>query len=342
MKAIICRGYGPPEDVLELTDVDEPSVADDEVLVGVHATSVNAADWHLVRGVPSIARLQLGLRKPSFGVPGCDVAGRVEAVGKDVTTLRPGDEVFASPFMHGFGAFAERVSVPENLVAPKPSNLTFEQAAAVPLAASTALQGLRDHGRMEAGHRVLIVGASGGVGTFAVQIAKALGAEVTGVCSTRNTDMVRSLGADSVIDYTKTDFTDGSRRYDVILQAAGTHAATACRRALTTRGTLVQISGTSDNRWIGPLDRIITGRLLSPFVSQTITTFTVRPNRQDLEFLRGLIEAGKVNPVVDRTYPLADIHDAIRHVEAGHTRGKVVVTVDSKTANIDLKERTYS
>ena len=342
MKAMVCRGYGPPEDVLQLADIDEPAVADDEVLVRVHATSVNPADWHLVRGVPSIARLQFGLRTPSFGVPGCDVAGRIEAVGRDVATLSRDDDVFASPFMHGFGTFAELVSVPESLVARKPSNLTFEQAAAVPLAASTALQGLRDHAHIEAGDSVLIVGASGGVGTFAVQIAKALGAEVTGVCSTRHVDMVFSLGADHVIDYTKADFTDGSRRYDVILQAAGAHTARACRRALTTNGTLVQISGTSDNRWIGPLGRIVTGRLLSPFVSQTITSFTVRPNRQDLEFIGSLIEAGKVTPVIDRTFPLTDIHDAIRHVEEGHTRGKVVVTVAARTTNIGSKEPTYS
>jgi NADPH:quinone reductase-like Zn-dependent oxidoreductase len=333
MRAIICRGYGAPDDVLQLTDIEAPEVANDEVLVHVHATSVNAADWHLVRGVPSIARLQLGLRKPSFNVPGCDIAGRIEAAGKDVTTLHPGDEVFATSFMCGFGTFAERVSVPESLVARKPSNLTFEQAAAVPLAASTALQGLRDHGHIDAGQRVLIVGASGGVGTFAVQIAKAFGAEVTGVCSTRNTDLVRSLGGDHVIDYTEADFADGSHRYDLILQAAGAHSALACRRALTADGTLVQISGDSDNRWVGPLDRIITGRLLSPLVSQTITSFTMRPNREDLDFIRALIEAGKVTPVIDRTYPLNDIHGAIRHVEAGHTRGKVVVTVGAETAD---------
>lgn len=337
MRAIVCRGYGPPDEVLQVADIDEPDVADDEVLVRVHATSVNPADWHLVRAVPSIARLQLGLRKPSFSVPGCDLAGRVETVGKDVTTLRPDDEVFATSFMHGFGTFAERVSVPESLVARKPTNLTFEQAAAVPLAATTALQGLRDHGRIEAGHSVLIVGASGGVGTFAVQIARALGAEVTGVCSTRHTDMVRALGADHVIDYTRVDFTDGSRRYDLILQAAGTHSATACRRALTTDGTLVQISGTSDNRWIGPLIRIVTGRLLSPFVSQAITSFTVRPNRQDLECIGALMEAGTVIPVIDRTYSFTDIHDALRHVEEGHTSGKVVVTVGAETANIQSK-----
>ena len=342
MKAVICRGYGPPEHVLQIADVDEPAVADDEVLVHVHAASVNAADWHLVRGVPSIARLQVGFRRPTFGVPGCDFAGRVETVGKNVTALSAGDDVLGSSFMQGFGAFAERVAVPESLVARKPSNMTFEQAAALPLAASTALQGLRDHGHMEAGHRVLIVGASGGVGTFAVQIAKALGGHVTGVCSGRNADLVRSLGADSVIDYTTADFTDGGRRYDLILQAAGAHTATACRRALNAGGTLVQISGTSDNRWIGPLDRIIAGRLLSPFVSQTITTFTVRPNGKDLQLLTALAEAGKVNPVVDRTYPLADIHDAFRHIEGGHARGKVVVTVDPKIAVIESKEHTYS
>ena len=333
MRAIACLGYGPPEDVLQLADVDEPTVADDEVLLRVHATSVNPADWHLVRGVPSIARLQLGLRRPSFRVPGCDIAGRVESVGRDVTTLRPGDEVFATSFMHGFGTFAEQVSVPERLVAHKPSNLTFEQAAAVPLAACTALQALRDHGRIDAGQHVLVVGASGGVGTFAVQIAKALGAEVTGVCGPSNTDMVRALGADHVIDYTSADFSRGSRRYDLILQAAGAQSARACRRALTPNGRLVQISGDSSNRWTGPLGRILIGRLLSPFVSQSITSFTVVPNRQDLDLIRDLTEAGKVHPVIDRTYPMSDIHDAIRHVEAGHTRGKVVVTISATAAN---------
>lgn len=335
MRAIICRGYGPPDEVLQLAHVEEPTVADGEVLVRVHATSINAADWHIVRAVPSIARLQMGLRRPSFAIPGCDFAGVVDAVGKDVTTVHPGDEVFASSFMHGFGAFAERVSVPERLVARKPSNLTFEQAAAVPLAAMTALQGLRDHGHVETGHKVLIVGASGGVGTFAVQIARALGAEVTGVCSARNADMVRSLGADHVVDYTTADFTDGSRRYDLILQAAGASSARACRRALTAKGTLLQISGTSDNRWIGPLSRILSGRLLSPFVSQTITSFTVQPNGDDLDVLRTMVEAGQVAPVIDRTYPLTDIHDAVRHVEAGHARGKVVVTLETSPARTD-------
>ena len=332
MKAIICRGYGPPDDVLALTDVDEPAVAEDEVLVRVHGASINAADWRIVRAVPALARLEFGLRTPSFGVPGCDFAGVVEAVGPEVTTVRRGDDVFASSFMHGFGAFAELVSVPERLVARKPSNLTFAHAAAVPLAAMTALQGLRDHGHLEADHNVLIVGAAGGVGTFAVQIARVLGAEVTGVCSTRNMALVRSLGAGHVIDYTTTDFTDGSRRYDLILQAAGAASARACRRALTPNGTLVQVSGNSDNRWVGPLSRIVSGRLLSRFVSQTITSFTVAPNGRDLDYLRALIEAGDVTPVIDRTYSLAEIHDAIRHVEAGHARGKVAVTVETNAA----------
>ncbi len=327
MKAIICRGYGAPDVVLQLADIEEPQPADDEVLVQVHAASINAADWHLIRGTPSLARLQIGLRRPSFSVPGCDLAGRVEAVGKGVTKLQPGEDVYASSFMHGFGAFAERASIPEDLVAHKPSTLTFEEASAVPLAASTALQGLRDHGQIKMGQRVLIVGASGGVGTFAVQIAKALGAEVTGVCSTRNTDLVRSLGADHVIDYTKANFTDGTRRYDLILQAAGSQSAWACRRALTTRGTLVQISGDSSNRFVGPLGRVAAGRLLAPFVKQRITSFTVVPNRQDLEFISTLIDGGNVRPVIDRTCRLSDIHDAVRDAEEGHTRGKVVVTV---------------
>ena len=327
MNAIIFHGYGAPADVLRLVDTDEPEMATDEVLVRVEASSVNPADWHLVRGAPFIARLQFGLRMPKPRIPGCDFAGTVRAVGKNVTSRQPGDEVFGTSFMHGFGTFAEFVSVPENLVARKPNSLTFDRAAAVPLAASTALQALRDHGRIDAGHKVLIVGASGGVGTFAVQIAKAVGAEVTAVCSTRNLEMVRSLGADHLIDYTKVDFTEGGQRFDLILQAAGAHSATACRRALTRRGALVQVSGDSNNRWIGPLGRIVSASLLSPFVSQRMTSFTVQPNRQDLMLLADLIERGKIAPVIDRTYPLHDVPNAIRYVEEGHTRGKAIVTV---------------
>jgi NADPH:quinone reductase-like Zn-dependent oxidoreductase len=326
MKAMVNMKYGPP-DVLELAEVEKPTPKDDEVLLKVHAASVNPADWHLLRGDPYIARLQLGLRKPKNRVLGCDVAGRVEAVGRNVTTLRPGDGVFGSPFMRGFGAFAERVSVPEDLLAPKPANLSFEQAAAVPLAASTALQGLRDHGGIEPEHRVLIIGASGGVGTFAVQIAKSFGAEVTGVCSTRNVELVRSLGADHVIDYTREDFVRSGRKYDLVFQLAGTRSPSECRRALTPEGTLVQISGESDGRWIGPVDRIIKALVLSPFVSQKMASFTVKPNEEDLRFLKLLIEDGKLTPVIDRTYPLSETPEAIRYLENGRARGKVVIIV---------------
>jgi len=327
MKAIACHGYGAPEDVLRFTDVDEPVVTDDEVLVRVRATSVNPADWHLVRGEPYIARLQVGLRRPSFRVPGCDVAGQVEAVGENVTTLQLGDEVYGSPFLRGFGAFAERVCISEKLVAPKPANLSFDHAATVPLAASTALQGLRDHGRIEPGHRVMVIGASGGVGTFAVQIAKSIGAEVTGVCSTRNVDMVRSLGADQVIDYTNEDVTEGGQRYDLVLQAAGTLSPSDCRRMLVPTGTLVQISGDSGGRWIGAVDRLVVARLLSPFVSQRLVSFTVRPNKEDLQALKELVEARKITPVIDRTYSLGEVPEALRYLEEGHARGKVAVTV---------------
>ena len=327
MKAILQDRYGSPGDVLELGDIDEPVVGDSGVLLRVHAASVNPADWHFIRGEPYIARVQAGLRKPKATVPGCDVAGHVEAVGKNVTTFQPGDEVFGNVFMRGFGCFAESVCVSEDLLAVKPANLSFEHAAAVPLAAKTALQGLRDHGRVEPGHKVLIIGASGGVGTFAVQIAKSYGAEVTGVCSTRNVDLVRSIGADHVIDYTRDDFTEGGRRYDLIFQSAGTSSPSDCRRALTSKGTLLLSSGESEGRWIGPLDRIIKGLVSSPFVSQKMTTFTMKPNQADLRFLTELIEAGKVAPVIDRGYPLAEVPEALGYLEEGHARGKVVITV---------------
>jgi NADPH:quinone reductase-like Zn-dependent oxidoreductase len=327
MKAVVYHKYGSP-DVLELAEVAKPTPKDDEVLLKVHAASVNPADWHLLRGKPYIARLQLGLRKPKDSVLGCDMAGQVEAVGKNVTMLQPGDEVFGSPFMHGFGAFAEWVSVSEDLLTSKPTTLSFEQAAAVPLAASTALQGLRDHGRIEPGHKVLIIGASGGVGTFAVQIAKSFDAEVSGVCSTRNAEMVRSLGADHVIDYTQEDFTRSGQNYDLILQLAGTLSPSECRRALTSKGTLVQISGESDGRWIGAVARIIKGLVLSPFVSQKMASFTVKPNKEDLQFLKQLIETGTLTPVIDRTYSLSEVPEAIRYLEEGHARGKVVVTLE--------------
>ena len=234
--------------------------------------------------------------------------------------------------MHGFGAFAERVSVSEDLLAPKPTNLSFEQVAAVPLAASTALQGLRDHGRIEPGQRVLIIGASGGVGTFAVQIAKSFDAEVTGVCSTRNVGLVRSLGADRVIDYTREDFARSGQKYDLVFQLAGTRSPSECRRVLTSKGTLVQISGDSDGRWIGPMDRIIKALVLSPFVSQKMASFTVKPNKEDLRFLTELIESGKLTPVIDRTYSLGETSEAIRYLESGHARGKVVILMPREGA----------
>jgi NADPH:quinone reductase-like Zn-dependent oxidoreductase len=326
VKAIVRDSYGSP-DVLELTDIDKPEPGDDEVLLRVHAASVNPADWHILRGAPYIARMQFGLRKPKDRVLGCDVAGHIEAVGKNVTMLKPGEEVFGSPFMHGLGAFAEWVCISEDLLAPKPVNLSFEQAAAVPLAASTALQGLRDQGRIEPGYKVLIIGASGGVGTFAVQIAKSFDAEVSGVCSTKNLDMVRSLGAEHVIDYTQEDFTHSGHKYELIFQLAGTLSPSECRSALTPNGTLVISSGESEGRWIGPVDRVIKALVLSALVSQKMASFTVKPNREDLLLLKQLIEDGSVTPVIDRTYPLAQVPEAIGYLEEGHARGKVLISV---------------
>jgi NADPH:quinone reductase-like Zn-dependent oxidoreductase len=326
VKAIVRDTYGSP-DVLEHTDIDKPEPGDDEVLLRVHAASVNPADWHILRGAPYIARIEFGLRKPKDRVLGCDVAGHIEAVGKNVTMLQPGEEVFGSPFMHGLGAFAEWVCISEDLLAPKPAALSFEQVAAVPLAALTALQGLRDQGRIEPGHKVLIIGASGGVGTFAVQIAKAFGANVTGVCSTRNVEMVRALGADHVIDYTQEDFTQSGQKYDLIFQLAGTLSPSECRSALTSNGNLVLSSGESEGRWIGPVDRVIKGFVLSPFVSQKMASFTVKPNREDLQLLKQFIEDGTLTPVIDRTYPLAQVPEAMRYLEEGHARGKVVITL---------------
>jgi NADPH:quinone reductase-like Zn-dependent oxidoreductase len=326
VKAIVRDSYGSPN-VLELTDIDKPEPADDEVLLRIHAASVNPADWHFLRGIPYIARMQFGLRNPKDRVLGCDVAGHIEAVGKNVTMLQPGEEVFGSLFMHGLGAFAEWVCISEDLLAPKPAALSFEQVAAVPLAALTALQGLRDHGRIEPGHKVLIIGASGGVGTFAVQIAKSFDAEVSGVCSTKNLDMVRALGAEHVIDYTKEDFTHSGQKYDLIFQLAGTLSPSECRSALTSNGTLVISSGESEGRWIGPVDRVIKALVLSAFVSQKMVSFTVKPNREDLQLLKQFIEDGTITPVIDRTYPLAQVPAAIGYLEEGHARGKVVISV---------------
>jgi NADPH:quinone reductase-like Zn-dependent oxidoreductase len=277
-----------------------------------------------MRGLPYVMRAQSGLGKPKNSVLGRDVAGEVEAVGKDVTRFRPGDEVFATVET---GGFAEYTCVSEGLLAPKPANLTFEQAAAVPLAALTALQGLRDAGRVQPEQTVLIIGGSGGVGTFAVQIAKSFGAEVTGVCSTRNVEMVRSLGADHVIDYTQEDFIRSGQKYDLIFQLAGTRSPSDCRRALSSKGTLVLSSGESSGRWFGPLDRFIKAALLSPFVSQKLGSFLAKPNKDDLQFLKELIEASELTPVIDKTYSLSEVPEAIRYLEEGHARGKVVLTV---------------
>ena len=322
MQAITYHQYGPP-DVLELETVELPALGDDEVLVRVRAASVNPRDWHYLRGLPYIMR-PIGLRIPKDGGLGSDMAGQVEAVGRAVTGFRPGDEVYAFVLA---GGFAEYARVPENVLGPKPANLSFEEAAAVPLAALTALQGLRDHGRVQPGQRVLIVGASGGVGTFAVQLAKLFGAEVTGVCSTRNLELVRSLGADHVIDYTREDFAGNGRRYDLVFQLAGTRSPAAIRRALTPRGRLILSSGESSGRWVGPMGRIVKAAALSPFVPQTLAPFEAKQSRDDLQVLKDLIEAGRLTPVIDRTYPLRETPEALRYLEKGHARGKVVITV---------------
>jgi NADPH:quinone reductase-like Zn-dependent oxidoreductase len=320
MKAFVQETYGSA-DVMQLNEIDKPLVGDGAALVRVHAMSVNPADWHAISGTPFVARLAFGVRKPKNPVPGTDLAGVVEAVGKDVTKLRPGDEVFG----WSIGAFAEYACTPEDHVVPKPANLTFEQAAAFPIAATTALQGLRDWGQLRAGQTVLVIGASGGVGTFAVQIAKALGAEVTGVCSTRNVEMVRSLGADHVIDYTQQDPLLGGKRYDLIFQLAGTASPSRCRRALTPKGTLLLSSG--DGRFTG-MGRMAAAAVSGPFVSQALVMRVAKLNQADLLALTELIEAGKVAPVIDRTFAFGETPAAVRYCEEGHTRGKVVITVD--------------
>ena len=321
MKAIVYHEYGSP-DVLALQDVAEPAVTDTSVLVRIRAASANPYDWHFMRGMPYFMRAISGLRKPKNNRLGSDMAGEVVAVGKGVTRFRPGDAVYG---FVAHGGFAESIAVEEAMLAPKPANLTFEQAAAVPLAGLTALQGLRDVGKIGPGQRVLIVGASGGVGTFAVQLARAIGAEVTGVCSTRNLELVRSLGAHHVIDYIREDFTRGETKYDLVFHLAGTHSPTACRRALTPQGTLVESSGDSKGRWLGPLTRIFQAAVLSRFVSQELAQLETKRSQKALMFLTELIEAGKLMPVIDRTYPLRETADAIRYLETGHARGKVVI-----------------
>jgi NADPH:quinone reductase-like Zn-dependent oxidoreductase len=323
MKAIVRDSYGPP-DVLELRDIDKPEIADEEVLVRVQAAGVGRDVWHVMRGLPYPIRLAgYGLRAPTNPVIGSDVAGGVEAVGRKVSRFQPGDEVFGI----GKGSYAEYVCAPEDKLAPKPVNLTFEQAAVVAIMGSTALQALRDHGRVEPGQKALIIGASGGVGTFAVQIAKAFGAHVTGVCSTAKVEMVRSIGADHVIDYTREDFAEGGQHYDLILDIGGNSSLARLRRALAPRGTLVIVGGEGGGRWLGGTDRQIRAMMLSPFVSQKLGTFVNKENHEDMLVLKELIESGKVTPVIDRTYPLSEVPEAIRYLEGGHARGKVVISV---------------
>jgi len=328
MKAFVLGSYGS-SDHLDLTGVDTPVPAADEVLVRVRATSVNPYDWHHMRGEPRVARLMpgtLGLRAPKLRILGGDMAGQVEAVGEDVTEFRPGDDVFA---LLEQGGFAEYVSVPERLLARKPANLSYEQAAAVPMAATTALLGLRDVARIEPGQKVLVNGASGGVGTFAVQIARALGARADAVCSLPNADLARSIGADDVIDYTSQDFTRSGRRYDVLLDIAGSRPVFACRRVLAPRGTLVLIGGPA-GRWLQPAGHMFSALAMAPLVSQRIAmadTVSCTAKKQILMTLTTLIEDGKVTPVISRRYPLHDIREAVRYQEQGHAAGKVVVTI---------------
>ncbi len=322
MKAIVQDTYGSP-DVLKLREIDKPEIADEEVLVRVHAASVDRGVWHLMTGLPYLTRLAFGLRAPKNPVPGMDVAGVVEAVGGSVTRFQPGDEVFGI----GKGTFAECARAPEHKLAHKPASLTFEQAAILAISGLTALQALRDHGRVEPGQKVLVIGASGGVGTFAVQIARAFGAHVTGVCSTAKVEMVRSIGADHVIDYARDDFAKGGQRYDLILDIGGSSSLSRLRRALTLRGTLVIVGGEGGGRWLGIVGRLLRAHLLFPFVGQKLGTFISKENHEDLILLKDLIEAGTLTPVIDRTYPLAEVPEAIRYLEGGHAQGKVVITV---------------
>ncbi|HEU0212917.1 MAG TPA: NAD(P)-dependent alcohol dehydrogenase [Jiangellaceae bacterium] len=323
MKAIVQDVYGSA-DVLELRDIEKPEIGDDEGLIRVHAAGVDRGVWHLMTGQAYLIRLVgYGFRKPKNPVRGREVAGRVEAVGKNVTRFRPGDAVMGV----GEGSFAEYVRAREDKLVPKPANLTFEQAAAVPISATTALQGLRDKGQVQPGQKVLIIGASGGVGTYAVQLAKAFGAEVTGVCSTAKVDLVRSIGADHVIDYTREDFAGSGQLYDLILDIGGNRSLSHLRRALAAEGTLVLVGGEGGGRWIGGMDRQVRALAISPFVRQKLTMFVAREHHEELQFLSQLIEAGKVTPVIDRTFSLGEVPDAIRYLDAGQTRGKLVISV---------------
>ncbi len=327
MKAIVQDRYGSA-DVLELRDIGMPGIGDDEALVRVHAAGVHAGDWHLMAGLPYLIRMGFGLRAPKQAVRGTDVAGTVEAVGKDVTRFQPGDAVFGI----GAGAFAEFTIAREDKLAPMPANLSFDAAATVPTSGSTALQGLRDVGKLQAGQKALIIGAAGGVGSFAVQIAKALGAHVTGVCSTTKVDLVRSIGADEVIDYTREDFAEGGQRFDLIFDTAGGRSLSQLRRTLAPKGTLVIVGAEGGDRWIGGIDRQLRATVLSPFVGQKLGTFMSKEKNEDLHSLKALIESGKVTPVIDRTYPLDEVPDAIRYLHEGHARGKIVIGLGRGTA----------
>jgi NADPH:quinone reductase-like Zn-dependent oxidoreductase len=321
MKAIVHERYGRPG-VLELREVDKPPVEDDRVLVRVRASSVNPVEWYGVTG-PYFARVGTGLRRPKDTSVGGDLAGRVEAVGRNVKGFQPGDEVYGT----SGGSWAEYASARETRLARKPANLSFEEAAAVPVAAVTALQALRDKGRIQPGHKVLINGASGGVGTFAVQLAKSFGAEVTGVCTTRNVAQARSLGADRVVDYTKEDFTKPGERHDLMLDIAGSRSFLACRRVLTPEATVVVVGGPMTYRGLGPLPHMAGTILKSRGRSQTVTFFVAEVTTEDLDFLRELLETGKVTPVIDRKYPLSEAPEALTYLGEGHARGKVVITV---------------
>jgi NADPH:quinone reductase-like Zn-dependent oxidoreductase len=325
MKAIVQHRYGSaPEDVLRFQEVDKPTVGDDEVLVRVNAASVDRGTWHVMAGLPYPIRVAgFGLRRPKYPNPGRTLAGRVDVVGSTAIGFAPGDEVFGICN----GSFAEYARGRPDKLAPKPANLSFDQAAAVPISGLTALQAVRDHGRVQAGQKVLVIGASGGVGSFAVQVAKAFGAEVTGVSSTAKIDLVRALGADHVVDYSKDDVTDGEHRYDVILDIGGNRRLTHLRRALTPRGRLVIVGGETGGRWLGGTDRQLRAQLLSPFVRQKLGTFISSENAKDLMTLREFIESGKIVPAIDRTYPLSDAAAAIRYMLDGQARGKIVITV---------------
>lgn len=323
MRAVVRRCYGSA-DVLKIEEIAKPKVASNEVLIRVRAAAVNPLDYHYMTGKPYVMRLMTGFGTPDRARLGVDFSGTVEAVGGDVTRFKPGDEVLGG---RG-GALAEYVTIPEDgSVTHKPANLTFEQAAAIPIAAVTALQGLRDKGHLQRGQKVLINGASGGVGTFAVQIAKSFGAEVTGVCSTRNVEMVRSLGADHVIDYTKENFTDSAERYDLILDNVGNHPLLDVKRALKPEGLVVIVGGPKDNRWIGPLGRSAKSMLLNPFIDEEFVNFTASMNEADLDTLAELARAGQMTSVIDRRYALDEAAEAIRYLEQGRARGKVIVTI---------------